>query len=197
MAIFDFAGLFSAIVTLFVILDPFLSLGVFSILMRKAKPHDFRKAAFTASSVAFTLLFIFLVFGNYLFDLLGIDFASFKIAGGIILLIMGIQQVLGLEFHKEHKSFQSAAIVIGTPLLAGPGSISSVLIMQKYHGFLIPFIAMLVVCAVTYVMLAYSNRLYKFLGAQMLEISSRILGLLLAAIAVSFIRDGIVMMIKI
>ena len=99
----DLVGLVSGFIALFIILDPFLSLSIFVGMMRKATAAQRHKAALIAIGVAFSLLMVFLVVGNSLLHFLGIDFGSFKIAGGLILLIMGIQQVLGLEFKKSHE----------------------------------------------------------------------------------------------
>jgi multiple antibiotic resistance protein len=191
----DMQGLVTAFLALFIILDPFVSLTVFIGMTYKAKKEEIHKAAFTASSVAFVLLFVFLLIGTAILTSLGIDFASFKIAGGLILLIMGVQQVLGLEFKKSHESITTAAVVIGTPLLAGPGAISTTMILSKEYGFWIPFIAICLVCFITYLMLYFAEGLHKIIGPHLVEIGSRVLGLLLAAIAVTFIRDGITMMI--
>lgn len=187
----DISGLATAFLALFIILDPFLSLVIFVGMMRKASLKQKRNAAFVATGVAFSLLIVFLLVGDYVLKYLGIDFGSFKIAGGIILLIMGVQQVLGLEFKRSHEAIASAAVVIGTPLLAGPGALSTTLIMQDKYGFWVPFIAIVLVSIITYTLLYFSERLNKLLGRQMIEIASRVLGLLLAAIAVTYVRDGV------
>ncbi|MBN1792479.1 MarC family protein [Candidatus Woesearchaeota archaeon] len=196
MMAFHFSEFFSAFIMLFVILDPFVSMGVFAGLTRRADRAESRKIAFIATSVAFSLLAVFLLIGDWLFRILSIDFASFKIAGGIILLIMGVQQVFGLEFKRSHNTFHSAAVIIGTPLLAGPGALSTIMILQKEYGFLEPLLAIIVVCIITFLLLVSVKKMPKFLGPRMIEVMSRVLGLLLAAIAVGFIRDGVMLIIQ-
>lgn len=194
--IMNFTGLLAASIALFIILDPFLSSAVFVGMMKRATRRQINSGAFVASGVAFSLLVAFLLIGDPLLNYLGIDFGSFKVAGGIILLIMGVEQVLGLEFKKSHESFKTAVVVIGTPLLAGPGALSTVLIFEQQYGFWIPFIAVALVCALTYIILDFSHLVHKLVGAQLIEIASRVMGLLLAGLAVTYIKQGIMLIVS-
>lgn len=181
---------------LIIILDPFLGIMVFISLTREMNRKERAGQAFVAVFVAFALLLIFLFAGHLLFNLLGLTFSSFIVAGGVILLILGIQEVLGLEFsHKDEKA-AVAGVIIGTPLLCGPGAISTIIILSREHGYAIPLIALILCITITWLMLYFSDKISAFLGEKMIEIISRILGLLLAAMAVQFIKDGIVEMVR-
>jgi multiple antibiotic resistance protein len=141
--------------------------------------------------VAAVLLLIFLLGGLSLLNILGVSFNGFKIAGGILLLIMGITSVLGIEFARKKDNIKSAAILIGTPLLSGPGALTTIIILSKDYGYIIPGVAALLVLIVSFFILQFSDKVAKFMGTEMIEIFSKILGLLLAALAVDFIHAGI------
>jgi multiple antibiotic resistance protein len=125
---------------------------------------------------------------------MGIKLGSFKIGGAIILLILGIQGVLGLEFTKKEKRHKVAAIIIGTPLLSGPAAITTAILLEAQYGYLVPLVASAMVLCVTWFMLVNSDYITKRVGDEFIEIASRVLGLLLAALAVQYIADGIILL---
>jgi multiple antibiotic resistance protein len=178
------------------ILDPFLGAVVFIALTKNMEARERSTQAFLAVSVAFILLFVFLFIGKSLFALLGISFSSFMVAGGVILLLLGVEEILGLEFSKRGADTKVAAIVIGTPLLCGPGAITSIIILSQKHGYLIPFLAMVSALALTWLILYFANHLSRLLGERIIEVLSRVMGLLLAAIAVEYIKEGVLQMIS-
>ena len=183
--------LIRSFITLFIIIDPFMSAAFllgYSKDMNKKQKND---AILIAIGVAAALLFIFLFSGLYLLNVLGISFSGFKIAGGLILLIMGVTTVLAIDFTSKSEKLSSAAILIGTPLLSGPGALTTIIILSKDYGILIPGIAAALVLFVSYLILHFSNYIQKYLGIEIIEILSKVLGLLLAALAVDFIHAGI------
>jgi multiple antibiotic resistance protein len=189
--LFEFIKSFIA---LFIIIDPFVSMPVFISLTKWQKDKQKNKEAFIAVGVAFVLIIIFLFVGMLLLDIIKISLNSFKIAGGIILLIMGIQSVLGIgesNSHRNKSHKKMVGVVIGTPLLTGPGALTTVVILSQNYGYLIPLIASALVLSITWLMLRFSSTIVKLVGDQILEIMSRVMGLLLASIAVQFIIDGI------
>ena len=190
-------ALMKSFVALLVILDPFVGVAVFISLTRGQSQAEKAKQALVAVSVAFGLLFIFLFSGMYLLNILGITLGSFMVAGGVILLILGIQAVLGIEFSKSDNSNKAAAaIIIGTPLLSGPGAMSTVIILSQEYGYLAPLIALIIALVITWMMLYYSEKIEKLLGERLIEVLSRVLGLILAAMAAEFIKNGIIDMIN-
>jgi len=182
--------LLKSFITLFVIMDPFGNLPILISLMKGMKEKERTKNIYRAVLVASILLFIFLFFGVYIFKFFNISINSFIIAGGIILLIVGIQYVLGLRFLKE-KSIDIASVPLGTPLLTGPGVITSTIILVNEYGMLITAIAAIATLAATLIILRFSSHIYRLIGEHWSNVLSRIMGLILAAIAVEFIRKGI------
>jgi multiple antibiotic resistance protein len=182
-------------IALFIILDPFLGLSVFIAITQHTDAKERAKQASVAVGVAFGLLILFLFAGIALLNLLGISLPSFVIAGGVILLLLGIQAVLGSSFERKAADNKAAAVIIGTPLLCGPGAMTTVVILSNQYGYWPPIIASIVAMAITWFMLYYSHRICDFLGERLIQVMSRVLGLILAALAAEYIKKGILAVI--
>ena len=193
----------SAWFTMIIILDPLLSVSMFINLTHNLTKAEVIKQAFIATAVAGILMLSFLFFNNIVFDLLNIELESFKVAGGVILFILGLQIVLGIEIGGSsagHKSLSSpdrigkkamAGVIIGTPIMCGPGAITTVMILGAQDGLLITFIAIILALVCIWLILVFSTFIKKILGETILVILSKIMGLLLTAIAVHTIWTGI------
>ncbi|MEN3183441.1 MAG: MarC family protein [Atribacterota bacterium] len=186
---------FKSFVILIIILDPFLGMVTFLSLTRKMSDRERAEQAFLAVFVAFVLLVIFLFGGQALFSLLGVSFSSFMVAGGVILLLLGIEDILGLQFSKKEADTKVIAVVIGTPLLCGPGAITSIIVLAQRYGYFIPLFALVSALVVTWILLLFAQKVAALLGERIVEVLSRVLGLLLSAIAVEFIKEGVLTMI--
>lgn len=180
-----------AALTLFIIIDPFLSMSMFLTITSGQDKAHIRKQASTAVYVAGIMLFFFLVAGNFLLNIFKISFQSFKIGGGIILLLLGIRTILGAGFGDPYK-YKPSIIIIGTPMLSGPGAMTTVIVLSQTFGALITAIACIIVLLVSWVILEYSYYIQKFLGYKVVEVLSRIMGLFLIAIAVQYVTEGII-----
>jgi len=179
--------------TLFVILDPLLSIPLF-LDMTKDKTKEFvARQAGVAIGVAGALMYLFLFFNFVIFDLLGITIASFQIAGGIILFVLGMQEVLGLSLGGTMKACRdnAACVVIGTPLLCGPGTLTTVILLSEAQGMLLVGVAIAFALAATWLVLRYSRVLQRLVGDLVIEIMAKVLGMFVAAIAVQIIVKGI------
>lgn len=186
------SGIIYSFAALFIILDPLLSVPIFATMTNGQTPAEVHKQAFIAVSVAGVLMYVFLIFNQMLFDILGLNIASFQIAGGILLFILGIQETLGIEIgHSKNHSKTAAGVVIGTPLLCGPGTITTVMLLSKDYGLLIPFIAITLALIATWLILYYSESIQRVLGDVVTDIMGKVLGMLVAAIAVKIIASGI------
>jgi multiple antibiotic resistance protein len=181
---------------LLIILDPFLGLAMFVSITKGMKAKDKVKQASVATGVALGLLLLFLIIGTYLFDMLGVQISSLRVAGGILLLILGIQAVLGIAFAKKTKNKSAAAVIIGTPMLCGPGAITTTIILASTYGKLPVFIAIIAAIVITFIMLYFADKICGVVGDRGVEIVSRVLGLVLAAVAAEMIKNGVIDMIK-
>jgi len=185
-------GIIYSFAALFIILDPLLSVPVFAAMTKGQPPREIHKQAFVAVSVAGALMYLFLVFNTTIFAILGLTMPSFQIAGGILLFILGLQEALGIDFgHSKEHSKTAAGVVIGTPLLCGPGTITTVMLLSRDYGLLVPFIAITLSLLATWLILYFAENIQHFLGEVVTDIMGKVLGMLLAAIAVKIITSGI------
>jgi multiple antibiotic resistance protein len=185
-------GILYAFAALFIILDPLLSVPIFAAMTKGQPPAEIHRQAFIAVAVAGGLMYVFLVFNTAIFTILGLSVPAFQIAGGIILFLLGVQEALGIEFGrtKEHAT-SAAGVVIGTPILCGPGTITTVMLLSKDYGLLIPFIAITLSLLATWLILYYAETIQRVLGDVVTDIMGKVLGMLVAAIAVRIIASGI------
>lgn len=181
-----------AFITLFVILDPFASIPPFLTLTTKLSEEHRKSIATKASLIAGVLALVFLVTGISLLELMGISLASFKVAGGIVLGIMGLETVLGISFYKDKKEdMDSIAVLIATPLLTGPGVITSVIVLTGEVGMLFTGAAAFCALFLAWITLFNAHVLRKVAGDRVIGIFSKIMGLVLLALAIQFIKTGI------
>jgi multiple antibiotic resistance protein len=178
---------------LFVILDPLLSVPIFTSMTKGQSSSEINFQALIAVAVAGFLMYLFLFFNFFIFVTLGITIASFQVAGGILLFLLGMQMALDIDIGRAKEHTKTAAgVVIGTPLLCGPGAITTVLLLSEQNGMLITAIAIALTLTATFVVLRFSYQIQKLLGECVTEILAKVLGMLVAAIAVSIIADGII-----
>jgi len=185
-------GILYSFAALFIILDPLLSVPIFAAMTKGQTAAEIHKQAFIAVAVAGGLMYLFLVFNTTIFSILGLNFPAFQIAGGMILFLLGLQEALGIEIgHCKEHTKTAAGVVIGTPLLCGPGTITTVMLLSKDYGLLIPFIAITLSLIATWLILYYAEVIQRVLGDVVTDIMGKVLGMLVAAIAVKIIASGI------
>ncbi len=188
----EFAALLSAIVYIFVIIDPFASLPVFMALTKRLSELEMHNAAKNAVLIAGALALVFIICGDVVLALMRIDIGSFKIAGGIVLGLLGLETVLGLKLAKNHLDEKNAiATLIATPMLTGPGLITTLIIMVKEQGLEIPLFATAFALLLSWLVLDNASKLRRMFGHQAIEVLAKLFGLFLVAIGISFIKSGI------
>ena len=177
--------------SLVIILDPLLSVPLFVSMTKGKAAREVNREAGVATGVAGALMFAFL-FGNILiFEILGISISSFQVAGGILLFLLGLQETLGITIGTHRPTETPASVVIGTPLLCGPGTITQVILLTNEYGYLVAAVSSALALAVTFLVLRYSALIQRVLGRTVTEIVGRVLGMILAAIGVQLIIAGI------
>jgi len=187
------SGLIYAFAALFIILDPILSVPIFAGMTKGQTSREIHRQAFIAIAVAGALMYIFLVFNTTIFNILGLTLSTFQIAGGIVLFLLGMQMALGLDICKSKGEMPTAAgVVIGTPILCGPGAITTVMLLSNDYGLLIPFIAITLSLVASWIILYFSANIQNLLGPVVTDVMGRVLGMFVAAIAVKFIFNGII-----
>lgn len=196
----DFLSFVQAFVTLFAIFDPIGSLPIFSALTGNLPAKAKNRIIKTSCLTALGILVIFAYLGNELFRLLGITLNDFKIMAGLILLIFAIRYVLGRDPSDTISASGEdiAVFPLATPLLAGPGSISVVVLMlNPPYGPVTTLVVILLNVFIAYLVLHLGIRLYGLLGRQGTTVISRIMGLLVGAVALRFMREGLADLLKV
>lgn len=194
-----------ALVSIFAVMNPIGNVPIFLSLTDGYNVQAQRKTARKAILVAFVILLIFLVLGHLIFSLFGITVNAFRVAGGI--LIFGIAynliQAKPSHAHTPHDDEHAESVEkddiavtpLATPLLAGPGTIATVMALSGEHHLIRSsisvFIGITVVLGGTYVILHYSSFINRHLGKTEMNVITRLMGLLLAIIAVQMAVAGL------
>ncbi len=194
---FDLALFAEAFLLLFAILDPF---GTVPIFMALTEDHIKKRRQIVRQSVtlASVILYIFAYLGWFIFQILGITLNDFRIAGGIVLFIVAYDHLSGREARtRKLEAEEVAAFPIATPLLAGPGAISTVVILANPpFGPLVTFVVITLNAVLAFVILSRSELVQRLLGINGTKALTRITALLIAAVGVAFVRQGIVEIVK-
>lgn len=181
---------------LFIILDPLLSVPIFAAMTKGQTTREIHRQAFIAVAVAGGLMYLFLFFNTTIFDVLGLNLPSFQIAGGLLLFLLGMQEALGIDIgHCKDHSKTAAGVVIGTPLLCGPGTITTVMLLANGYGTFIPFVAITFSLVATWLILYFAADIQRILGDVVTDIMGKVLGMLVAAIAVKIVFSGIKLLV--
>ncbi|PIT84526.1 hypothetical protein COU37_02860 [Candidatus Micrarchaeota archaeon CG10_big_fil_rev_8_21_14_0_10_45_29] len=185
--------IFSVFLLYLVIFDPFMSTASFVSLTRGFSEKERKRIAMQASAIAAFLVLAIIFSGTAILDTLSINMEDFKVAGGVVLALLGIQMVMGFDFSSREKHGESSAIatIIATPLITGPAAIMATLISTGQYGWFPVFVAAGSALVIVSVCLYFANRLMRMIGKPALTVLSTIFGLVTLAWGVSFIRQGI------
>ncbi len=183
-------------VTIFVIVDPPGLLPVFLGLTNALVPRQRRRAADRASLVAFGVIAVFAIFGKQILDYLQVSVPALQVSGGLLMLLIALELLMGKsEDPVSHDGVNVAIVPLGTPLMAGPGAIvATMLAVQRspgVAGYLTVALALVTVMFLVWVFLRYAGLIRAILRESGTVLASRIAGLLLSAIAVQMIADGV------
>ena len=196
----------AVIVSLFAIVDPIGTLPFFVALTEGFEESDRQIMLRRAVLVAGGLLAAFALVGRFVFAAFGVSLAAFEIAGGILLFVIAYDMLQG-EIGRTRLSAQDreeaitrrdeiSVMPLGIPLLAGPGAISTVMIYEGNAGgdpylILATFVGVVITIVATFFILRYGERILRAMGRVGVMAMTRVLGLLLAAVGVQFVLNGI------
>ncbi len=195
----------SALITFFVAIDPPGCAAIYASMTTDASPRQRRAMAFRAIFVATIILLIFGFFGEALLHAMGVSLDSFRIAGGIMLFIIAIEMVF--EKRTERREGRAQEIIdtpeiedvsifpMAMPMIAGPGSIAALMLFigrsDGWNEQLVVLAAMGAILLVMLVSMLAAGPLMKILGQKVETVITRVLGVILAALAIQFVVDGI------
>ena len=183
-------GVSKASVALFIIIDPLGLIPIFLALTPSLDMKERRTIFAQAAIVGFLLLVLFTFAGTGILNLFGITISDFKIAGGILLLVIALR-ITDEAHYGTTTEGQAGVVPLAVPLLVGPGAITTTIVLIGLYGLWITFISVIVTFIVSFLILWYVNLFYRILGKTGSDVIAKIMGMLLAAIAVQFMRQGI------
>lgn len=201
---FEFAA--TTFVTLLVVVDPVAVLPIFMALTRGQSAKRRRETARRAITVATSVLLVLALTGDSVLKLLGIGLPAFRIAGGLLLFLLSIDMVLarqsGLrsatpdEKEEAEAAFEIAVFPLGIPLIAGPGTMTSVILLTSgasgdlvQHAIVIAML--LLVLALSLATFIFASPLMDRLGVTGVNVIGRVFGIIVAALAVQYVIDGV------
>ena len=201
----------SAFATFFVVIDPPGCAPIFAGLTRQCTPVQRRSMAIRSTLVALGILLFFGVAGYKLLHALGISLAAFRISGGIMMFMIALDMVFerrtqrresrAEEVNADPEHNDISVFPMGIPMIAGPGSIASAMLLMArsdgWEGSLVVLAAMAAVLVLTLVSLLSAGFLMRLLGKRLEAMLTRLLGVILAALAAQFVIDGVTIAFKV
>ena len=192
--IFFFKDIFLALIPLFVAIDIFGVLPIYLDFVKDTDIEEEKQIRRNSLITAFSVGVGFLLLGKSLFDVMGISIYDFEMAGGILLLIISINNLLS-EKPKLYASADKAdlgVVPIGVPLIVGPGVLTTLLIITGIYGYLVVTAAFIINLLIVYIVLKKTKLILKYLGKTGSNAAGKLAALLLAAYAVMMMRVGII-----
>jgi multiple antibiotic resistance protein len=196
---------FSSLITFFVVIDPPGCAPIYAGLTKGASNVQRRSMAIRAVGIAAAILVVFALFGQVLLKTLGISLDSFRIAGGIMLFLIALEMVFEKRTQRREDRAQKiietpevedvSVFPMAMPMIAGPGSIASVMLMMSQVGDwsarAVVLGALAAILSLTLLALLAAGPIMRLLGARIEAVITRLLGVLLAALAAQFVIDGL------
>jgi len=195
--LFSFLNIFGddllrATISLFAVINPIGTIPLFSSITQKMQKNERDRVLKTTVITAGALLMIFAAVGTQILSIFGITISSFMIAGGILLFVVSIELLThgGWRFGGT-VSDESGVVPLAFPLLAGPGAITTVILSFQMSGLMVTILSIAIVIGITYVVFFLTGTIYRILGRRGSLIITRIFAVLVAAIAVQYVVDGL------
>jgi len=185
-----------AITSMVAIMEPFSTIAVYITLTRNMEPREQRKIAAKSMKISLIALIFFALTGHLLFLVFNITDYAFKIAGGILLVAVSLRMLYpGKEEHSVDEREDIAIVPLAFPLTAGPGTITTVMLLVSEANNLLEssfvFVGIIIGILISYVGMIYSSKLFRLLGEEGLRVVTALMSILILAIAIQFIINGI------
>ncbi len=184
---FDFEQILSAFLVLFAVIDIIGNIPIIVTLRKKVGHIQSERATL----VAMLMLIAFLFLGERMLNLLGIDVYSFAVAGALVLFIIALEMILGVEIHKYEEPKSVSIVPIAFPLIAGAGSLTTVLSLRAEYYIENIIVAIILNMIVVYLVLKYAGKLEKIMGPGVLSVMQKIFGIILLAISIKLFSTNL------
>ena len=194
----ELAGEFGTIVAaLLIVIDPLGVMPVIVGLSARLQPRETRKLTVKVIAGATTLLLFFTIAGTWVLRLFAVSLSDLRVGGGLLLLIIAFKLVMEGRIADEKEGEYRAVIVpLISPLLVGPGAITAAVVLAAVHGVWVTSAAVAAAMLVSLLLLLAASFIHRLIGDSGTDLISRIMGVLIAAIAVSYIREGVLGYLK-
>ncbi|MCP9057233.1 MarC family protein [Streptococcus infantis] len=198
---------FYAFMAFFAIMNPISNLPAYMALVADDSQKISRKIAFRSLLIAFVIVTVFIFSGDFIFKVFGITIVSFRIAGGILVAVIGYHMIngnhspsyKGMEQQAVNSDPMSIAISpLAMPLFAGPGTITTALSLANggLQNQLITVVAFALLCVITYLLLRNAKQIAGFLGENLMKIITKMMGILLFSIGIQMIIVSVQTLLK-
>ncbi len=178
---FNWGDLLKATMVLFAVIDIVGSIPI--IIKLKEKSGDIH--AFRASIVAFIIMVSFLVLGKSILGLFGVEVEAFAVAGALILFAMALEMIMGVKIFRDEPTGKTASIVpLAFPLIAGAGSMTSIISLRAEFSSINIFLAILINMILVFIVIKMTKKIERFLGQGGIAILEKVFGIILLAIAI-------------
>ncbi|MDW4497630.1 MarC family protein [Sulfitobacter sp. D35] len=196
----DYAFITTAFVTMFVVIDPIGLAPLYIAITQNMGEAQQRRIAFRACAIASVVLLAFAIFGDAVLSVAGISMPAFRVAGGILLFLTALEMLFERrtkrrEDHSEAERDDPSVFPLAIPLIAGPGAIASIVLLMGQRpgaeGAAMVLGATAAVLAIVMLFFMASGRIGRLLGKTGITVLTRLFGMLLAALSVQFVLDGL------
>lgn len=178
-------------IAIFVALDIIGILPMYVAMTQNLKPVQRKQIVNTSMSVAFVVALVFVFLGKMIFKTLGITLFDFKIAGGIVLLLVSLADLIGKHEAANRASGSTGIVPLAVPLITGPGVLTTLILQVGNAGYIVTLAALLANYLLGWIMLRFADSVTRVIGKDGTVVFSKIAALLLAAISVAMIRSGV------
>ncbi len=189
---FNYNDALSAFLILFAVIDIFGSIPIIVSLRKKVGHVQSEKATIVAG----TIMIVFLFVGERILHLLGVDVESFAIAGSLVIFFLALEMILGITLYKEETPNTASIVPIAFPLIAGAGTMTSLVSIRAEFEIINILIAIVANMIVVYAVLKNTERLERILGSGGLSILRKVFGIILLAIAVKLFFTNLIPLIN-
>ena len=172
---------------LFAIIDVVGNIPLIFLLREKFKVIESGKATLVSLVIMVTFLYV----GEIILQLLGVDINSFAVAGSIIILFLATEMILGIKLYKDNNPKTASIVPIAFPLIAGPGTLTTLISIKSEFNDLNIILAIIVNMILVYIVLKSSEKIEKIIGAQGINILRKVFGIILLAIGIKLFTTNI------
>ena len=185
-------ALIKTVFATFGVMDPVGNVPTFLSLTEKLDPKARNALAGKAVATAGVILLVFTFLGSAILDAFHVSLESFRIAGGLVLMLLGLEILFGfsLRSSKDETHEDISVVPLATPLIAGPGMVSTAVILAKEYGYLATLLGIALNLALSWLLFRHAGGIRRILGVKGAMVFAKMMGLILIAMGVEFVRVG-------